>query len=38
MLTASIPAHAAYFSIYEISKERFGGNVSEHAPLGELQL
>lgn len=33
MLTASLPAHAAYFSIYEFTKEELGGNGSDHSPF-----
>ncbi|MCO5561948.1 hypothetical protein L7F22_015574 [Adiantum nelumboides] len=27
------PAHAVYFSVYELCKERFGGNEAGHHPL-----
>lgn len=27
-----MPAHAAYFSVYEISKEKFGIDDDEHHP------
>lgn len=33
MLTACIPAHAAYFSIFEHSKVALGVNHSEHTPV-----
>ena len=33
MFGACIPAHAAYFSIYESCKERFGANKAGHHPL-----
>jgi solute carrier family 25 iron transporter 28/37 len=33
MLTATVPAHAIYFSVYEESKHRLGADSGEHTPL-----
>mmetsp|Transcript_5281 Transcript_5281/g.15500 ORF Transcript_5281/g.15500 Transcript_5281/m.15500 type:complete len:361 (-) Transcript_5281:168-1250(-) len=33
MFVACIPAHAAYFSVYETTKERFGANKPGHHPV-----
>jgi len=34
MVTACIPAHASYFTIYEVCKEEFGANGPGHTPIG----
>ncbi|MCO5564993.1 hypothetical protein L7F22_018663 [Adiantum nelumboides] len=33
MALGACPAHAVYFSVYELCKERFGGNEAGHHPL-----
>ena len=33
MFAACIPAHAAYFSIFEVCKEKFGANTADHSPI-----
>mmetsp|Transcript_19281 Transcript_19281/g.37793 ORF Transcript_19281/g.37793 Transcript_19281/m.37793 type:complete len:464 (-) Transcript_19281:1158-2549(-) len=33
MFTACVPAHAAYFSIFEKAKESFGADGEEHTPI-----
>ena len=33
MLTGSLPAHAAYFSIYEAGKTQFGADGPDHTPM-----
>lgn len=34
MVSACIPAHASYFTIYEVCKEQFGANLPGHTPVG----
>ena len=34
MVFGCIPAHAAYFSIYEQGKIKFGADGADHAPVG----
>lgn len=33
LLVACIPSHAAYFSAYELGKEKFGANLAGHHPI-----
>jgi solute carrier family 25 (mitochondrial iron transporter), member 28/37 len=33
MLSASLPAHAVYFSVFESAKKSFGADSPEHTPI-----
>lgn len=38
MLSASLPAHAVYFSVFEAMKKSFGADSAEHTPIASGTL